>query len=127
MPTEGAQPTTTEQRLDALEGSVAALAHEIRTRRLLVAGDNGGPQVVCEVSRGIAELRLQAGDGGPSQPTLVLYASGAGEGADPDAAELGPATGLQLWADGDAVVELDAWDAGAGRWGGRLHVEGGGS
>ncbi len=127
MPTEGAQPTTTEQRLDALESSVAALAQEIRTRRLLVAGDNGGPQVVCEVSRGVVELRLQAGDGGPSRPALVLYASGAGGGAGPDAPELGPATGLQLWANGDAVVELDAWEAGSGRWRGRLHVEGGGS
>lgn len=132
MPAEGAreragQHRTAEQRLDALEDSVAALAHEVRTRRLLVAGGEGEPQIVCEVRHGTAELRLETADGTPPRPALVLYASSAAAGSDRDDGGLGPATGIQLWADGDAVAELDAWCDDAVRWRGRLHIEEGGS
>lgn len=130
MPAEGAreragQHRTTEQRLAALEDSVDALANQVRTRRLLIAGTDGEPRIVCEVSRGTAELRLEAGDGELPRPAAVLYASNAnGPGGG---SGLGAAAGLQFWADGDAVAELDVWCDEVGRWRGQLHVEEGGS
>jgi hypothetical protein len=121
------QHRTTEQRLASLEGSIAALAHEIQTGRLLIAGAPGDPQIVCEVSDGTAELRVEVPEGARPQPALVLFTSVPAAGSDRDHAGLGPATGLQLWADGDAVVELGAWCDDAGSWRGQLHVEGDGS
>lgn len=116
---------TTEQRLAALEEAIAALGDEVRTRRLVIARGDAGPRIVGEVGRGTAELRLETADGTRPRPAAVLYASSAPRGPSLDA--LGPAVGLQLWADGDAVVELDAWRDDPGGWIGRLHVEGGGA
>lgn len=113
---------TTEQRLAALEEAVAALGDEVRTRRLLLTAGDGEPRIVGEVGRGTAELRLEAADGVRPRPAVVLYASHATEVGRDDTG-LGPAAGVQLWADGDAVVELDAWFDEAGRWQGQLHVE----
>ena len=121
------QHRTTEQRLSCLEDSVVALSHEVQTRRLLVAGAPDEPQIVCEVSEGTAELRVEVPAGGHPRPTLVLFASAPTAGSDGNDQGMGPSTGLQLWADGDAVVELDAWCDEAGRWRGQLHVEGDGS
>jgi len=123
-PENAEQHRTTEQRLSSLEDSVAVMAHEIQTRRLLVAGAPGEPQIVCEVNEGTAELRVEVPPGAHPQPALVLFASAPADGSDRNDAGLGPTTGLQLWADGDAVVELDAWCDDAGRWRGQLHVEG---
>lgn len=140
---------TLERRLAALEEVVQAMAAEVRTRRLVVAAGRDAARVVAEVVRGTAELRLELPDGGGGARTAaVLFASpdgpppgaegrtgGAGGGAPhgrgPDGARpraggtgLGAGIGLQLWADGDAVAELDAWPDENGRWRPQLHLDG---
>lgn len=129
MPEDGTrentqQHWTTAQRLSFLEDSVAALTNEIQTRRLLIVGAPDEPQIVCEVNHGTAELRVEVAAGDQPQPAVVLFASGPTVASDRNDAGLGPSTGLQLWGDGDTVVELDAWCDDAGRWRGQLHVEG---
>ena len=141
---------TFERRLAALEEAVAAMATEVRTRRLVVSAGPGMPRVVAEVVRGTAELRVELPPGGDGvRAATVLFASAAvpaaepGRGragaagarplgkaagvAPPDAGDtgLGPGVGLQLWAEGDAVAELDAWPGGTGRWHAQLHLEDG--
>lgn len=121
------QHRTTEQRLSSLEDLVASLTHEVQTGRLLITGAPDEPQIVCEVSNGTAEVRVEVPVDARPQPALVLFASSPAADSDRGDAGLGPAAGLQLWADGDAVVELDAWRDDTGRWRGQLHVEGDGS
>ncbi len=114
----------TEERLAALERAVGALADEVRTRRLVVVDGDGVPRIVGELSRGTAELRLEVPTGGAAaSPSVVLYASPAPSGPVPGDMGLGPAVGLQIWADGDAVAELDAWPEEHGAWGAHLHLE----
>jgi hypothetical protein len=139
-----------ERRLAALEEAVATMATEIRTRRLVVSAGRDAPRVVAEVARSTAELRLElpAGrDGPPAAAVLFATASrepagtgcsggagdvaphGSAQDADPRDADLddvglGPGVGLQLWAEGDAVAELDAWPDAAARWRPQLHLDG---
>ncbi|MGH9090123.1 MAG: hypothetical protein ACRDZR_01880 [Acidimicrobiales bacterium] len=144
------QGGTFERRMAALEEAVAAMATEVRTRRLVVSAGPGTPRVVAEVVRDTAELRVELPpDGDGAGAATVLFASGAvpvaepgheragpagvrppgqatGDGsADAGGSGLGPGVGLQLWAEGDAVAELDAWPDGTGRWRAQLHLEDG--
>lgn len=117
----------TEQRLAALEQAVAALGGELRTRRLVVAAGDRGPRIVCEVARGTAEVRVEApAPGDDGTPAVVLFATEGTVGMGGDGSWLDPTVGLQLWAEGDAVGELDAWPDGSGAWRGHLHLEGDG-
>lgn len=141
---------TWERRLAALEEAVATMATEIRTRRLVVSAGRGAPRVVAEVARSTAELRLELPTGRDEAPAAaVLFATaaqeptdtgrggGAGDAAphgsardadprdaDLDDVGLGPGVGLQLWAEGNAVAELDAWPDAAARWRPQLHLDG---
>ena len=127
-------------RLAALERSVRAMADEIRTRRLVVVDDRGRARLVTEVVGETAELRLELpngppgdratvpddGDGshpGESRAAVVLHATPATVDGPDDG--LGPAVGIQLWADGDSVVEIDSWPGPDGRWQPHVHLTGG--
>lgn len=113
-----------ERRLAALEEAVAGLGEEVRTRRLVVEGGSGQPRLVGELSRGTVELRLEGSAGGPGpRPAVVLFATPAGDTPAGHEAGLGPAVGLQLWAEGDAIAELDAWPGTGGRWAPHFHLE----
>lgn len=130
----------TEARLAALERLVDAMATEITTRRLVVVDDRGRTRMVAEVNRDTAELCLQlpgderwvaeaggrGGDapGAPGRTGVVLYATPPDTDGDEGHLGLGPSVGLQLWAGGDSVTELDAWPDGDGRWRSHLHLTG---
>ncbi|HVX22408.1 MAG TPA: hypothetical protein VHB02_13735 [Acidimicrobiales bacterium] len=127
-----------EARLAALERSIGAMATEITTGRLVVVDARGRPRLVAEVLEGTVELRVELPDrdqdGRPpaddpvrtaGRTAAVLYATPAGGGVGGGGElGLGPSVGLQLWADGDAVAELDAWPDGDGRWQAHLHPTG---
>ena len=109
--------TEVETRLAALEQAVTDSASVVRTGRLEVGGP-GGVQIVGEVRSGTAELRVQCGDdSSDTRSAVVLYAhpSDAPEGP-------GPGVGLQLWAEGDAIGELDVLPDAAGRWHPSFHL-----
>ena len=109
--------TTVEDRVAALEGRAAALEAEVTTRRLVVVDTTGRPRLVAEVRGSTVELRLVVGSPpGSAQAAHVLVHASEGDDG------LGPLLGLQLWAGGDALVELDAWPDAGGRWGPHLHV-----
>jgi hypothetical protein len=112
-----------EARLAALERAVGAMAAEVRTRRLVIVDGGGDGRIVGEVCHGTAELRLETPGGGTSaRSAAVLFASPSAAGPDPEGTGFGPAIGLQLWAEGDAVTEIDAWPDSGGRWRAHLHL-----
>ncbi len=128
-----------QARLAALERSVRAMADEIRTRRLVVVDDLGRVRLVAEVVGETTELRLElpgapgdraadADDGaasrsGAGRAAVVLHATPSTVDGPDDG--LGPAVGIQLWADGDSVVEIDSWPGPDGRWQPHVHLTGG--
>jgi hypothetical protein len=115
-----------EERLAGVERSQRQLRDEVRTRRLVVTDDGGRERLVAEIRGSTMELRLtarQTGDG--SRPAALLYVT-EGRAIGSSRFDLGPAVGLQLWADGDAVAELDAWPDESGTWHPHLHLGGGG-
>lgn len=82
---------------------------ELRTRRLVVTDADDNDRIVGEVVGSHAELRLALGAAGAHpEAWLLVYA-----GTDP---VLGPAIGVQLWDNGNALAEINAWHAGCGRW-----------
>lgn len=119
-------PPGVEERLARLEARAGALTGEVRTHRLVVVDERGNERLVAEVRGSTVELRLTtAGLGDGARPTAVLYVT---DDRGPRAAALGigAATGLQLWAEGNAVAELDAWPDDSGSWHPHLHLGGGG-
>lgn len=107
-------------------GGARVVADEVRTRRLVVEDADGVARLVGEVRQGTTELRLELPGTRPGASTaVVLFATPVGGGGAGDRYGLGPALGVQLWADGEALAELDAWPEGDGRWRAHLHVHGG--
>lgn len=93
---------------------------EVVARRLTVVDGQGRPRLVAEVAGDTVELRLEVPGGAPGRRSaVVLHASAAPDLASPSPA---PLLGLQLWADGDVVAELDAWPGDDGRWRPHLHL-----
>jgi hypothetical protein len=88
---------------------------EIRARRLAVVDDCNAERIIAEVANGQAEVRLELSQQGQPLTGAVLYA--APDGGDMD---LGPMLGLQLWADGNAYVEINLSKE-DGRWVPRIH------
>lgn len=68
--------------------------------------EEGRPRIVAEVVRDVAELRVATGN--PSTH-LLLYAGPVGEEHPSDG------LGLELFVDGDSVVQVHAW-AGENGW-----------
>ena len=135
-PGEGArQPVgqlTVAERLEALERAISALSDEVRTGRLVITSHSGAPRLVAETTGNTIELRLEVpgheGDaaGGRGMPAVVLHASdGADVGASSAHDPIGGLVGLQLWADGNAIAELDAWPGPDGQWHPHLYLDGG--
>lgn len=115
-----------ERRLGHLERGLQQMRTEVRTRRLVVTDSAGAERLVAEVRGSTMELRLMTGPSGDgSRPTAILYVTDGGPGPR-GSIVLGPAVGLQLWAEGDAVVELDAWPSEDGSWHPHLHLGGAG-
>ena len=116
------------------------MADEIRTKRLVVVDELGRVRLVTEVVGETTELRLElpgdtpgdratgpddgaASRSGAGRAAVVLHATtSTAEGPDDG---LGPAVGIQLWADGDSVVEIDSWPGPDGRWQPHVHLTGG--
>ncbi|MGH9089352.1 MAG: hypothetical protein ACRDYZ_14790 [Acidimicrobiales bacterium] len=118
-----------ERDLDVLGRIVGHLTRqratpdEVVTRRLRIVDEQGAPRMVAEVVGGTVELRLEVPGAEPGRRSaVVLHASRAPDGSDE--APLTPLLGLQLWADGDVVAELDAWSDDDGRWRPHLHLSG---
>jgi hypothetical protein len=88
---------------------------EVRTRRLVVTDDGGSPRIVGEVTEaGVAEFRLQLSHDAGDHASVLLFAN-PGDGRE------GPTLGLQLWAGGDSLAEMNLWREG-NRWGVSSHV-----
>lgn len=111
--------STMAQRVAGLEAAVAAMADVVSTRRLVVLDAAGRPRLVAEVTGATVALTLETAGGGAHGPaSVVLHAGDDGDTG------LGGLVGLQLWAGGDTVAELDAWPGADGRWRPGLHLEG---
>jgi hypothetical protein len=110
---DGADATAVTTRLARVEEAIESMGREVRTRRLVVHDDTGSPRIIAEVLNGVAELRVELGPSpaGAGPAVLVFAADGAGGDLG-----LGPAVGVHVWADGDAVVELGASPDAGGRW-----------
>ncbi|HMD45321.1 MAG TPA: hypothetical protein VKG43_04130 [Acidimicrobiales bacterium] len=106
-----------EDRLRALEQLVQRFADEVVTRRLVVVDPDGRDRIVAGIVGMTAELRLMA-TAGPSAPAVLLFANGP---ARPSERGLGPGVGLQLWAGGEAPVEVALWPD-DGRWRPAVHL-----
>lgn len=112
-------------RLAALERAVGAMGVEVRTRRMVVVDNDGNERIVGEVCHATTELRLDLPGGEPGAHTaVVLFATPVAAEPEPEEIGLGPAIGIQLWAEGDAVTEIDAWLDHDGRWRPHLHLSG---
>lgn len=118
--------------LDVLGRIVGRLARqvvardEVVTRRLTVVDDRGAPRLVAETVGDTTELRLELpGTPAGRRSAVVLHATpspAAGPAGLPEEPALTALLGLQLWAEGDAVAELDAWPDDDGRWRAHLHL-----
>ena len=116
---EGVDGSRIEERLATGERAVAAWGNVVRTRRFVVTDDSGAERIVGEVVNGNAELRIElTGDRPEHSASVVIYAC-----PDPDG--LGSAVGVQLWAAGNAVAELNAWPGADGRWRSGVHIDDG--
>lgn len=111
------------RRLLAAESALAALRREVRTRRLAVCDADGRERIVADVVDGQAHLRLafvddrQAAvtDGAASTAAVLVFACPAHD-------DLGPLAGVQVWAEGDVVAAVEAWQDGTGPWRSALHT-----
>ncbi len=110
-----------ETRLVAVERVLTHLTGEVRTRRLVV-GDASGPRIVGEVRSGTAEFRVEGTAHRHGRPAVVLFAN---PGDRPSAAAgVAAGIGIQLWARGDSIGELDAAPDAGDRWHPHLHLGG---
>jgi len=98
------ETTGTAARVAALEAAVHSLAQEVRTRRLVVRDDAGDDRIVAEVRGATAELRVMTA---AAAGAVVVFAT--------EPSDLDGGVGVQLWARGDAPVELALWCDG-GTW-----------
>ena len=85
-----------------------AVVDELRVRRLAVVDEQGAERIVGQVVDGRVTLEVVLADRGRGRSSVLLFA------APQDLAGLGPGLGLQVWADGNAVVEINVWDDGEG-------------
>lgn len=103
-------------RIEQLERAVHTFQEVVRTRKLEVIDDEGAARIVGEVVDGAAELRLHLVAGHKAQEaSVVIYCC-------PDRDDLGAALGIQIWAGGNVIAELDVWEHRPGSWRQHLHV-----
>lgn len=102
------------------EAGVVGNHHDVVVaRRVVVVDEHGRPRLVAETAGDTIELRLEVPGGAAGRRSaVVLHASGTPGTGGPDA----PLLGLQLWADGEVLAELDAWPGADGRWRPHLHL-----
>ena len=85
---------------------------EVRTRRLVVLDRQDRERIVGEVVDGVAEVRMNLPAAINAPRTGLLLFTHPGDGAF----QFGPAIGVQLWVDGDAVMELTLGRDDSGGW-----------
>lgn len=98
-------PAELAARVALLEEALGRLHREIRTKRLAVLDEAGGERIVAEVTDGVAVLHLRLPGESAVGDGLVLFAARAGE-------DLPPASGLQLWGEGEVRRHLEWWEGG---------------
>jgi hypothetical protein len=114
----GTGPPEVLDRLDALERAVDGLSALVRTQKLAVVDHTGAERIVAEVDDGNAELRIHlAGGRRSSDASVVIVSCPARDG-------LGDSVGVQLWARGNVVAELNGWEDEPGVWLAGVHVHG---
>lgn len=91
------------------DGEQVIEAPEVRTRRLVVTDEGGLERIVGEVAGTHAEFRIALADNAPGKQSMVVITAGA----DPD---FGQVLAVELWAEGNQVVGLQAWKEGSGPW-----------
>lgn len=117
-----------EARLRAVEAALSTFGAEVRTQRLAVCDPDGHERIVAEVGSGQAQLRLSfvarggPGQGLPSHRSPAATTASVVVFACPAQDDLGPLAGLQVWADGDVVAALEAWQDPTGPWRSVVHV-----
>ena len=116
---DGADATGLTARVARLEGAVEALGLEVRTRKLVVVDRAGVPRITAEVVNGVAELRVDMGPSPAATPAVLVFAAAGGT---PGGATFDPAIGVQLWAEGDGLIELAVSPDADGRWRPDVHV-----
>ncbi len=130
-------------RLERAEAVIAALAAEVRTRRLVVCDDAGDERIVADVAGGHAQVCVVAGhlrhattprspgasppavlpgpecgcvqaDGTPPTTEVVMFAA-------PGHTGMGPLAGVQIWAEGAVIATIEVGADGVGGWHGVVH------
>src|SRR5262245_41577096 len=86
------------------------LEHEVRKQRIVLVDDDGTERMVAEVNGSTAVLRLELPGSAAGRTTGLLLFTTSGS------AERPPGFGVQLWADGNAIAELNGWQIRRGRW-----------
>jgi hypothetical protein len=73
----------------------ATVVSEVRTRRLVLIGDDGKELAVLQLDRGVVELRI--GEGRSAIPcSVTAYAGQSDDGSF--------AAGIELWASGNSIA-----------------------
>lgn len=117
MTQPNAHPPTAHPPTDPHADPPEGVLPEVRTRRLVVTDGAGRPRITGHVTEGgVAELFLALPDGADDRASVLLFANPG------DDAPEGPTLGLQLWAAGDAMAEMNLWWEG-NRWRASTHVE----
>lgn len=97
---------TIAERLAYLEAAMAALSVELRTRRLVVVDDDERDRIVVQVDQaGVAELTMRLPGGAGEERSELLAFANPGEAE----ADISSGIGLQIWRNGNAVVEFSSW------------------
>ncbi|GEM_PF-1848298 len=107
-----------EPRLRRVERVIEALSREVHTRRLVVSDPGAHARIVAEALPSGAELRaeLLRPSAVGSTSVVVFAMSDDSVEAISSSSGLGPFLGIQLWCDGNSVIELEAWMEADGRW-----------
>ena len=132
-------------RLQRAEAVIAALAAEVRTRRLVVCDEAGDERIVADVDGGHAQVCVVAGHlrhaTGPRRlegsPPAVLPGPGRGGAqadgtppttevvmfAAPGHTGMGPLAGVQIWAEGVVIATIEVGADGLGGWQGVIYPD----
>lgn len=96
----------------SLSEQMANEQEEVRTKRLVVLDHQDRERIVAEVIDGFAELRMDLPDSvSGSRTGVVIFTH-----SEQDDRELGSAIGVQLWAEGNAIIELTLWQSPSRAW-----------
>jgi|SRR5271155_5518293 len=115
------------RRVGSLERALQNIGEEVRTTRLVIVDGDENQRIVAEIADDVAELRLQLPPRTPEGNTgastaMVVFAAPNGLGRLEDRAAAGRSLGVQLWVEGNAVLEVDVSEVGEGQWRPHIHL-----